>query len=360
MKSIKNLLLLTIVFAFGMTSCTDDEPNPTTETKQIAYILNYGGYGAGNTQIDMYDLDSAVVTKSIYQSANGVGIGSNVQSISIFDDVAYFMSNGGDKIDITNAKDLKAITNPISGVVKPRYAVEDKDNVYISCWGGNDFGVFADSYIAVLNKNTYEITKINIPGGLEGLIIVDKKLYSALSVKNQVAVTDLITKETSYIHVSALPQHIVKDANGNLCVSLINDFSSTYSVDSIGVAVINTNTNKVEKVINLTSMSYPGYIKTSNDAKILYTITNDSWPGKGSYVYTFDLNDYTVSENPMITGEGFTGIDVNPKNNDLFICVSPDAVSNGEIKVYDKTGSLKVEFDAGIYPQQVVFYNVEK
>jgi len=308
----------------------------------------------------LYDLDSNKVTNSIYENTNGIAIGANVQSISIFDDIAYFMSNSGDKIDVVNAKDLKAILNPIADVVKPRYAVEDKDNVYVSCWGGSDFGIFTNSYIAIIDKNTKNITKINIPGGPEGMIVVDKNLYSALNVKNQIAVTNLETKETSYIHVPALPQHIVKDVNGNLCISLINDFSNTFSNDSIGVAILNTKTNSIDNVINLKNMSYPGYLKISNDGKTLYTISNEPWPGKGSNIYTFDLNTYSVSKNPIVSGEGFTGIDINPKNNDLFICVSPDATSDGSIKIYDKTGSFKDEFNAGIYPQQVIFYDIEK
>lgn len=360
MKSIKNLLFFAILIAFGFSSCGDDE-TPKQNSKQIAYVLNYGSYGGGNTTIDLFDLDSNTITKAVYTSANGVGIGSNVQSISIFDDIAYLMSNGGDKLDIVDAKDLKATSNPISeDIVKPRYAVEDEKYVYISCWGGDDFGVFANSYIAKVDKETKSVSKINIPGGPEGMIIVGNKLYSALSVKNQVAVTNLDTKETTFIRVPALPQHIIKDANDKLCVSLINDYSSSYPVDSIGIAVINPNSNELEKVVNFTKMSYPGYIKSSTNGKTLYTISNDSWPGKGSYIYTFDLGAYTVSDNALIEGEGFTGVDINPKNDDLFISVSPDATSNGSIKIYDKAGSLKDEFEVGVYPQQVEFYEIEE
>jgi len=360
MKMIKNLLFLAIILAFGMTSCKDDNTTPKVEKKQIAYVLNYGDYFGSKSEISVYDLDSNTITHNEYKSANDVDLTSNVQSISIFDDKTYFMSNNGDKIDVLGAKDLKALVNPIAGIVKPRYAVATDKNVYISCWGGDEWGSFPNSYIAKLDKSSNTISKIHIAGGPEGMLIVGNKLYSALNVKNQVAVTDLNTEKTTFITVAGLAQHIVKDYNGNVCVSLINDFSGTYSNDSLGIAVINPSSNTVTNIISFSKMTYPGIIKVSNDGKTIYTISNESYPGKGSNIYTFDLTNNTVSESALISGESFTGIDINPKNNDIFILVSPSTTENGTMKIYNKSGDLNDEIEVGLYPQQVVFYDLDK
>lgn len=364
MKSIKKYLFLGVLALIGFSSCEDDPitPNPDPDTKQIAYILNYGAYGAANGEISLYDTKNNTIAHNIYNSANNVELASNIQSFEIYNDKVYMMSNEGDKIDIVNAKDFRATSNPISNdIIKPRYSAATESTLYVSCWGNIvDWNIKANSYIAKIDFTTNSLTKIELPGGPEGLIIVDNKLYATISTNNKIAIMDLKTEEIKFINVPAVPVHFVQDANNNIWISLVNTWTQDYSMDSLGLAVINPSNNKTIGHINYPGIGSNGIIDISNDGKTVYVVGSEPWPETGSTIYTVDVDTKTQSDNPLIEGEGFTGLDVNPKNDDIYVSISPSATENGTLKIYDKEGGLKEETTTGIYPQQVIFYDIEE
>lgn len=364
MKKLINFIFIAVLTIIGLTSCENDpvKPTPEPESTQLAYIVNYGAFSSANGEVSMYNIEDNSISHNIYNSANEVELASNVQSLAIYNDKAYLMSNEGDKIDIVNATDFKAVSNPIStDIVKPRYSAATESTLYVSCWGLiADWQLKFNSYIAKIELATNSLTKIPMSFGPEGLIIVDNKLYAALSTTNQIAVMDLNTEEIEYIVVPAIPVHFVQDNNNNLCVSLVNSFFLDYSNDSVGVAIINPANNKILNHINYSEIGSNGLINISNDGKTIYVVGNEPWPETGSSIYTIDINSNTLSDSPLIEGESFTGLDINPKNDDIYVSISPSATETGTLKVYDKEGNLKEEMETGIYPQQVVFYDIEE
>ena len=363
MKKIKNFMFFVALVATIFVSCTkNEEQPPITEYDKIAYIVNYGSYSGSKSEISIYDTDTDSITHNAYFKANSVEFTSNIQSMAIHNDIAYFMSNNGDKIDIVDAKTLEALGNPVStDITKPRYFAADENTAYVSCWGDvDDWSVMANSYIAKIDLSTKEVTKITLPGGPEGVIVVNNKLYTGLCTTNKVAVIDLTSDVISYVEVSAVPQQFVLDVDGNIWVSLVSKYSTPFPTDSLGLAIINPQNNLVTKKIDFAEMGSNGYIHISSNKKTIYAMGNESWPGTASTIYSIDVTSQTLSSNAIISGEKFYGFSVNPENEDIYVLISPSATDIGSLKIYNSSGSLLDEEETGIGPMHAVFYNIEQ
>jgi len=363
MNSIKKIILSVLFLSTVFISCSDDDTPkpPVKEYDKVAYIVNYGGYGKGNGEISTYDTEKKTIVQNSYNAANGVDFTSNIQSMAIYNDVAYLMSNAGDKIDILDAETLKALGNPVSDdIIKPRYFTADGNTAYISCWGEvYDWNIMANSYIAKMDLSSKTITKILIPGGTEGVIVVNNKLFIGSTVSKKITVIDLSDNSMSFIAVSGVPQQFVEDGDGNIWVSTVSKFSTPVPTDLVGLEVINPKTNKVTATVNFPGIGSNGFISISSDKKNIYAIGGESWGGTTS-IFTIDVAGKTISSDALITGENFNGLGVNPENNDIYILVSPDTSNPGKLKIYASNGTLLSETETGLAPQQVVFYAIEK
>lgn len=361
MKTIKHLMLLLAVSTALFTSCEEDDNIISKKANKIAYVVNYGSYSGAKSEISIYDIDSSAITNDAYISANSVEFTSNIQSMSIYNDIAYFMSNNGDKIDIVDAKTLEATSNPISvDITKPRYFTAIGNTAYISCWGEViDWSVMENSYIAKVDLITKEVTKIALPGGPEGVIIVNNRLYTGLSTTNKVAVIDLGTEEISYITVSAVPQQFVQDNEGNIWVSLVSKYSTPFAAEKLGLEVIDPSTNTVTAKVDFEGIGGDGYIHISYDKETIYAMGAEAWPGTASTIYTVDVKTKVLSGDALISGENFYGFNINPENDDVYVLISPSTSEKGTLKVYNNAGVLQDEETVGVGPNHVVFYSVE-
>ena len=365
MKIIKKFMFFATIVAMIFTSCDTDDITLVPEKKydNVAYIVNYGSYSGSKSEISIYDTDSLLIADSTgYFSANNVEFTSNIESMSIHNDIAYFMSNNGDKIDIVDAKTLKALGNPISDdITKPRHFVADDNTAYISCWGNvDDWSVMANSYIAKIDLTTKAVTKIALPGGPEGVIIVNNKLYTGLSTDNKVAVVDLATEAISYITVSAVPQQFIEDVDGKIWVSLVSKYSTPFPADSLGLAIIDPLDNTVTDKVDFTIMGSNGFIHTSSDKKIVYALGKDEYPGTASSIHSVDVTTKILNSTALVSGEKFNGFNVNSNNDNIYVLISPSSTENGELKTYNSEGTLLDTEKTLIDPKHVVFYSIEQ
>lgn len=363
MKTIKNFMLFVAIAATVLTSCTtDDEPTPEKNYSNVAYIVNYGTFGSGNGEISIYDTDSATITNSAYYNSNSVDFTSNIQSIAIHNNIAYFMSNGGDKIDIVDAKTLKTLGNPISNdIIVPRYFIAEGNTAYISCWGEDasiEWKTLPNSYIAKVDLTTKEVTRIALPGGPEDVTIIDNKLYAALTTTKKIAVIDLLTNDISYINTLAIPYHLIVDDAGYLWASMVSTWSVPVGTDSVGVTKIDPSTNTVVANVNYSGIGHNGYIEYSNDN--LYIMGSEAWPKTGSNIAIVNTSTERLEDDSFISGEQFYGFGVNTTNNDIYVLIAPSAIDNGLLKVYDSAGALIDKKETGISPQHVIFYSIEE
>ena len=84
----------------------------------------------------------------------------------------------------------------------------------------------ANSYIAKMDLESQTISKILVPGGAEGVIVSNNKLFIGSTVSKKITVIDLSDNSVSFIEVSGVPQQFVEDDDGNIWVSIVSKFST--------------------------------------------------------------------------------------------------------------------------------------
>ena len=134
------------------------------------------------------------------------------------------LGNNPDELLWVDAETFSQTENSVStDIVKPRFGVGYGNYLYISCWGGDIWLDENISYIAKYNMTSQTVEeKIALPGGPEGMVIANNKLYTALNYKDSVAVVNLATDEISYIETPAVTSYFLKDNRDNLYVSLVS------------------------------------------------------------------------------------------------------------------------------------------
>jgi DNA-binding beta-propeller fold protein YncE len=208
-----------------------------------------------------------------------------------------------------------------------------------------------ESYIAKYDINTMTVVDtIRFPGGPEGLAISNGKLYAALNYKDSVAVINLTSKAVSYIATPTVSSYFIKDATGNLYVSLVS-----YDETKTALGYINTISDQLVSTYPLNGISteYASVIAANADCSKIY-VAKATYKQKGS-VYVFDTNTRTYNSAIITDISGLKGLTVNPKTGDLYVLSAESTTASGLLRIYDAIGNFKSEKATGAYPTMAIF-----
>ena len=86
-------------------------------------------------------------------------------------------------------------------------------------------------------------------------------------------------------------------------------------------------------------------------------MAKEAYPGIGSSIKAIDLSNNSISE--LITGESYKGFGVNPDNGDIYVAMGASTTSNGEVKIYNKSGNLDKSLNVLISPKHILFHRVK-
>ncbi|MBN2807295.1 MAG: hypothetical protein JXR22_11615, partial [Prolixibacteraceae bacterium] len=328
MKKFNVYSLWAIALTLFISSCNEKIPDlyPSEQVKG-AYIINFGNFGEGGSSVDKYNYDTDVLTSNyFYQQNEGLELLANIQHASVYGDSIYLLTNNSDQLITVNPlfkQSLNGFTH--EKLANPRFCIADGDYLYISCLGSNpDWSEMPDTYVLKMNRMNKTIeASYPVPGGPEGLAIVNNQLYVALNYKDSIAVIDLNSASISYIATPAVSSYFIKDPQNNLYATQVSTWSD-YSEET-GLAYINTSSTKYEKTFKLNGISadYGSIIAANNDFTSIYVMASEydeTWNLSGT-VFKFDVasGNYTA----FITNiSGPTGVCVNPVNDDVYLLTS--------------------------------------
>lgn len=352
---LSSLLMILLFF----TSCEKSDSKEDINLDGDAIVINYGGYGSGNGEFSLVDEANKKITNNYFKLKNGIDFGSNIQSASLYDGKIYCMTNSADKIDIINIKDFKQEISISDNIAKPRYSAAQDGKIYISCIGQvADWSKVPNSYLAVLDVKTQKVTKYPKAGGIEGVIVVDDKVYCAGYSKKEVHVFDIKTKAfIKSIPVKGLARHFAL-CNGKLWVSLVSSYSVNVPKEDIGLACINTTNNTIEANVNIPNIGSNGYIQATKKGDKIFVLENIFNPDytTNSNISIVNTQTKAIENASLYKGESFYGLGYNKITDKLYILVSPSTSTNGTLLLCDTKGNLIKEIETGIAPQHVVFY----
>ena len=358
----KKLVFLLAIIGLIFTSCEKDDTTPKKVDINGVYIVNYGTWNASVGSLSSFNYDTNTMYANAYKAANNdVPMQGNPQYAYEYKGNIYFMSNDKDEVYFVDKNTLKQTKNGVTeNLIKPRFCVGYKDYLYISCWGGDMWKDPSVSYIALYNIKTNMVEKkIPLPGGPEGLEIVDNKLYCALNYEKKIAIMDLSTEKFTYIeNLAAVSSYFLKDKKNNLYVSLTDSYS--VPATTTGIGYINTKTNTLEKMFELgdVAQGYASIMDANSSFTKLYVVASayDANYNLTGAVRTLDIASGIFDATPLVSNvAGLNAVSVNPENDDIFVMSSPSATVTGELFMYDYMGTRKGTYDTGIAPAWALF-----
>lgn len=180
MSKFKQLQFLLLAVLFCL-SCTDEEVIvPLGVYENGFFITNEGNFGTDNAEVTFISNDGQTIKQDVFKSENnGAILGNTLQSMAFYQDKAFLVVNGSNKIEVVNRYTFKRIATINSGLNNPRYIAFANGKGYISNWGvGNNPN---DDFVAVLDLNNYVVSStITIGEGPEKILSNNDKLYVAL------------------------------------------------------------------------------------------------------------------------------------------------------------------------------------
>lgn len=354
---IGSLLLLLSFFAVSCTSddreVIEQETPPSGDYAEGIFILNEGGYGYSNGSVSFLDIDGQVYN-SIYSNVNNNNLGDTAQSMGTSGDNAYIVVNNSSTVEVVNRNTFEHIATVTDMIVNPRYIIFEGNTGYISNWG--DPNDVSDDYLAVLNLETNLVeAKISVAEGPEKLLVHNGKIYVAhkggYAYGNTISVIDIASQSLhASIPVADVPDGMVIK-NGFLYIICSGKAAYTQNETLAKLFKINLSNNSVESSLSFLEGEHPTKLDLENDT--LYYVMDTS-------IYTVNLNNFELSQNPLFepTTDGVEilyGFEVN--EGKIYIADAKDYVSNGEIFIYNLTGSLQQKHTVQIIPNSFYFNN---
>ncbi|MDR2955197.1 MAG: hypothetical protein LBV43_08960 [Prevotella sp.] len=323
------------------------------EVKDIVgglYILNSGKFKGNNSNLAYYDLTTKSLSKKIFQTINGKGLGDTGQDIIVYGSKMYIAVYGSGIIYVTDKsgkilKEIESYTTESEAQVKqqPRRFTTYDGKVYVTYYNG---------YLAKIDTTELKIeNQVKVGSNPEYVCIAKNKFY----VANSAGMSGDYGKTLSIVDIASFKE------DKQLTIPIENPERLT--VDSKGFIYLISNGNYGD-VKNTLQRIDPN----TEESKIIGNATNMTLLNDKLYTYyaqwgdpniTFKVYD-TATENNM-TGTDFISdgtiikqpysITSDPVNNYIYIANS-DYTNNGDMYIFNTEGKLVVDkFDTdGINP----------
>lgn len=347
------LFLIALFSSLFFVSCDPEEDAPPLYTSKGTYdsgvlVLNEGQYGQTNASISYISFDLNTTKNNIFGLENNISLGETGQTIGFYNDLAYIIVNGGDKIEIVNRYSMKKIGTISSGLSSPRYITFINGKGYVTCWG--EESIASDDYVAVVNLSSNQVVKsIPVVEGPEFITDYNNKLYishaGGWNQNNKVTIingaTDVI--DGMPIVVGDVPNELIVH-DGYLWIFCAGNPSYAAGGETPAKIVkMNLSTNTITTFKTFASSTY------STNMSIFGSFVYYSF---GNTVY----KEIIEQTNPATPLKNFNTSAVNVysmavKNNLIYVGDAPTFDGNGNVKIF--ANGDRIETDGSgtqVYP----------
>ena len=361
------LLTVTAVLAACTGSVDGLEEENFSNTGQGVFILNEGNYNSGNSTLSYYNPETRTVENGIFQRANDRKLGDTGQSITLHDGVAYVAVENSGIIWGIDAETFRVkgqlTSSQTEHMINPRYIhflsdtkayVTDLYSPFITIFNPKTFQYIGSIGVPEVKANGYASTELMVQYGQ--YVFINCWCYTDLIVvidTKQDAVAGVI-----HLKTSMQPKSMVLDARNKLWV--LTDGGYGTDTDSFGENIphlyrIDAETRSVEDDQALDTDEATVQIAVNSARDTLYIINND--------IYRMGIQERHVPVRPFIKApvdkkgarHKLYGINVNPRNGDIYVADAVDYSQSGVIYRYSRKGDLLDQFRVGINPNGFAF-----
>lgn len=348
-KTIALPLAFTSLF---LVSCERDEPEPTVPGTQRTFtpgegffVLNEGGFTAGNSSISYYAMNGADAGKTfnnLYSLANNAPLGDVAQSMAFMNNRFYVVVNNSSKIVLMNPNNL-ALNKSITGFAGPRNILQVDANTALVTQ------MYSDQ-IAILSLTTDAVTGyINLGVTSEAVFSAGGKIFVTSQESDKLYAITSVANGTIDSSITIAPggNSMALDANGKLWV-LAYGYWATSAPG--GLFRVDPNTLTLEASLPMTTADFATNLKTNPAGDSLFYLNYS--------IYRMAINDAVLPVVPFISGAGhaFYTIGLMPNTSNFFAGDAVDYIQSGLLFRYDATGTQTDVDTVGIIPNNMLWY----
>lgn len=345
------LKLILPVFAlfFVMAGCVKDDPDPQDgpfpiEAGEGVFILNEGGFNAGNASVDYFRFADDSLFSGLYQTQNGQPLGDVLQSMAFWGGNAFLVVNNSQKIIGVNPENLNQ-TSAIGPFVSPRYLLPlPSGKAYLTDLFSN--------YIHIVDLRSGQKTgdSIQVNGWTEEMLRVGREVFVVNRFTNDILVIDTLTRQlTGKVDVGFDPTSLVQDKNGKLWTLCSG---SETLVEKGGLWRIDPASKTVEAFFEFSdfNLGIAPRLRIDGSGEVIYFLKND--------IYKMSINDLSLPAAPLVAngGRNLYSLDIHPLTGEVFTSDALDFSQQGTIYRYTSDGEEIRSFKAGVNPNGFVFY----
>ncbi|TVR89701.1 MAG: hypothetical protein EA411_01775 [Saprospirales bacterium] len=328
------------------TSCSSDDDNAGMtgteglERDRHALVVNEGGFQQANSSLGILDLDSREYLPNQYVEITDNSLGDIFQSIYLKEEIAYMVINNSSKIEILNLETLEH-EGTITDLGSPRYMISQGDIAWVS--------TLFDQAIHTIDLNTGEITgQIDFPGWSEQMVFQGENI---LVTCPDCHLKYLINPETGTIVDSIFTgenTHILRALDDGRILSF-NSGSFDGSHEPV-LRLFNQDLELLDSVV-IDDLSYigAGDLNETTDrfyfAGVEINYIEIEADGLGQITTAFATEE-PFSVYQLTSGPG----------GKIYLTNARDFSSLGQVHVYNEQGEHLHQFEAGVVPSRIYFY----
>lgn len=363
--------LLAIIPLLAACSANDDFAPGSGDlgsSSEGVFVLCEGNFNSGNSTLSYYDALHKTVENGVFQRVNSRKLGDTGQSIAIHNGTAYIAVENSGIIWGINTRTFRVkgqlTSSQTKHMVDPRYIhFVSPTKAYVTD--------LYSPYITIFNPQDFTYTR-SIPTGqnmvgafasTETMAQWDRYVFVACwSYNNKVLVIDSQKDAVcdSIVLTSWQPKSLCVDAQGKLWVVTDGGYADggqTFGENTPHLYKINARTREIELDLTLPTDEGGVQLALSPKKDILYLLNND--------IYRMSINDSSVPTTPFILAptdsdgkrHKLYGLNVNPRNGDIYVADAVDYAQAGVAYRYDADGMLVDQFRVGINPNGFAFVN---
>ncbi|HTF05563.1 MAG TPA: DUF5074 domain-containing protein [Bacteroidia bacterium] len=346
-------MAVSVIAAFiFLSSCSRDTPDPTdpAATRTFTpgegfFILNEGGFGAGNSSVSYYALagaDAGNTFNNLFSQVNGTPLGDVGQSMTMINNRLYVVVNNSSKIEVLNPLNMNAVAT-ITGLAGPRNILQvNAATAFIT--------QMYSEQVAILDLASNTVTGyINLGIGSEALVLEQGKLFITSQESDKLYVLDApqFSSIDSSIVIAPGGNSMVVDGNGKLWI-LAYGYWATSAPG--GLFRVNPASPSLEASMPFTTFDFPTHLVANPAGDSLFFLNFS--------IYRMSVNDATLPAVGYISGVGhaFYTIGFMPNTSNTFVGDAVDYVQSGLIFRYDAAGTQTDVDTVGIIPNNFLMY----
>ncbi len=351
MRSIKYILILSLLIVACKKDKQVDEPIPVEQFSNGLLVLNEGLFQHNNSSLSWVNLGNNEVNNSIFEQKTNRQLGDTGNDIQRYGNKIYILVNVSSTIEVLNAKTGASeaqihMTN--GGTPKqPRSITFYNGKAYVSCF---------DGFVDVIDTVSLTVQqRIPVGSNPEDILVANNRIYvsnsGGLNYPNVDSTVSVIDPNSN--------TELLKITIGNNPGGLeIDHLGNIYAIARGNYGSIPSRMVKIDPITNTVVTTYPFDVSSAtrmNEKLLLHCVTSSV-----ASIKLFNPITGSIESSSYIDVSGFTtlyNIQFDSNRNQIYCFDAMSYTNTGYIRCYSASGSFLKNIHVGLNPSKALIYD---